>query len=243
MSQVLKLQSQAIQAAKEHNWQLAVLHNQVLIKLEPQDINAYNRLGAAYLQLGNNAQAKKIFKQVLKLDGSNKLAIKHLEKIKKKQSSAPPKFSNESFIEEPGKTKSIDLYRLAGKNVLNKLSVGQDCQLQLKNRYISISADGQYIGSLPEDISFRLSKLIKTGNQYSCRILACGANHCTVHLREIFRSKKNQHTNSFPNTQASAIITINEVDESMVDNDVPLEIVQTDTDEERTLDDLETPEE
>jgi tetratricopeptide (TPR) repeat protein len=242
MSQILKLQQRAVNAAKSQNWEQAAQINQELLELKPLDPRTLNRLGAAYLQLNKPRKAQQTFKQVLVTDRSNKLALKHLERIKDKQDSALPAFSNESFIEEPGKTKSVELYRLTDKNMLRKVPIGKECHLQPKNRYISVCTEDTYIGSLPEDLSFRLAKLIKSGNEYACRIRSCDGTHCIVHLRELKRSKKNKDVSSFPHNQPSVTTTINEVDESMLEDDIPVEIVDTDTDSERTLDDIKAPE-
>lgn len=244
MSQVLKLKHQAIKAAKDQDWETALLYNQKLLELKPFDIGALNRTGATYLQLHNPRKAQQIFKQVLEVDPANKLAHKHLERIKNKQSNHMPTFSQASFIEEPGKAKSVELYRLAGKKVLEQIRVGQKCQLEPKNRYISVTINDTYIGSLPEDLSFRLTKLITTGNTYECLIQSGDKHHCTVHLKELSRSPQNQSVNSFPkNKDHVTTTTINEVDESMLEEDIPVEMVDTDTDQEKTIDDIETPEE
>ncbi len=245
MSQVLKLQQQAINAAKSQDWEKASQANQDLLDIKPLDINALNRLGVSYLQLGKPRKAQQAFKKVLEIDRSNKLAQKNLERAKSKKKTSLPNFSNGSCIEEPGKTKSVELYRMADKNVLKNFSIGQECDLLPKNRYISVCVDGTYIGSLPEDLSFRLSKLIKSGNLYSCQIKSCDGVKCVVHIREIKRSPKNRGISSFPNNnnQVSLTATINEVDESMLEKDIPVELVDTDTDAEKTLDDVTTPEE
>lgn len=242
MSQIVKLQQQAINAAKKRDWDQACQYNQELLELKPKDINALNRLGATYLQLNKNRQAQQTFKKVLKIDKSNKLAQKQLQKIKDKQNTSLPSFSNESFIEEPGKTKSIELYRLADKNALKKISIGEECILQPKNRYISVCIGDRYIGSLPEDLSFRLAKLIKSGNSYTCRIRSCDGIKCIVHIREIERSEKNRDIASFANKKINPTLTVNEVDESMIEQDIPVEIVDTDNDDEKTLDDVSSPE-
>ena len=242
MSQILKLQTQAIKAAKNQDWEQALQFNQELIELKPQDTGALNRLGATYLQLKKARKAQQVYKQVLEIDKSNKLALKHLQRIKEKQITSLPTFSNESFIEEPGKTKSIELYRLADKNVLKKIAIGQECLLQPKNRYISVCIDQTYVGSLPEDLSFRLAKLIKTGNKYFCRVRSCDGIKCVVHIREAERSRANRDIASFANSQTNAAAaTINEVDESMLEKNIPVEIVDTDTDAERTLEDFISP--
>jgi tetratricopeptide (TPR) repeat protein len=240
MSQVLHLQQKAIQAAKNQDWPGAVEHNQLLLELKANDVPALNRLGAAYVQLKDIKKAKDAFEQVIAIDNSNKLARKNLDRIRNKQTTQVASFSPESFIEEPGKTKSVELYRLAGKDVLASMSIGQACDLQPKNRYVSVAINGIYVGALPEDLSFRLTKLLDTGNIYSCRIRSCNGNSCVVHLREVERSSKNKDINSFPANKSSVTSTINDVDESMLEEDIPVEIVHTDTDTEKSYDDFES---
>lgn len=195
------------------------------------------------IQKGDTKRAKATFEQVLQVDSSNKLARKNLDRLKNKQATQVASFSANSFIEEPGKTKSVELYRLAGKDVLANLSIGQACELQTKNRYVSVSANGTYVGALPEDLSFRLTKLLSTGNTYSCRIRSCNGHSCVVHLREVERSPKNKDVNSFPVNRAALTSTINDVDESMLEEDIPVEIVHTDTDTEKSFDDFESSDE
>jgi tetratricopeptide (TPR) repeat protein len=240
MSQFIHFQQKAIKAAKDQDWQTAIESNVSLLELKPEDISALNRLGAAYLQVGDTKKAQAAFERALVVDQSNKLARKNLERIKNKQATHVPSFSPESFIEEPGKTKSVELYRLAGKDVLDTLSVGQLCKLQPKNRYVSVLVNDIYVGALPEDLSFRLTKLLNTGNVYSCRIRSTNGNSCAVHLRELERSPKNRDLSSFPVNKASVTSTINDVDESMLEEDIPVEIVHTDTDTEKSYDDFDS---
>lgn len=192
------LRRQAIAAAKNGNWQQAVELNQEIIDQNDSDLAALNRLGMAYLQLKKSRLAKRAFDQVLEIDKTNVIAKKQLARIKSKATVVAPTFSNQSFIEEPGKTKTIELNRLASKDVLEMLSVGQPCELISKNRYISVEAGGQYVGALPEDISFRLTKLMKTGNKYSCLIYTASEASCRVYIKEELRSKRNSQVHSFP---------------------------------------------
>lgn len=240
MSQVLLLQQKAIKAAKDLDWSAAVEANQSLLELKSDDVPALNRLGAAYVQLGDTKKAKTTFEQVLGIDTSNKLAHKNLDRLKNKQTTQVASFSADSFIEEPGKTKSVELYRLAGKEVLSNLSIGKACELQTKNRYVSVSVDGTYVGALPEDLSFRLTKLLSTGNTYSCRIRSCNGSSCVVYLRELERSPKNKDVNSFPVNRMAIASSINDVDESMLEEDIPVEIVHTDTDTEKSFEDFDS---
>lgn len=199
MGSLLDLRTRAITAAKQNSWQEAVAANQEIIAINPADIAAHNRLGMAQLQLGDTKQATQAFEKVLTIDATNPIAKKQLSKIGKKETVAPPHFCATQFIEEPGKSKICQLHRLAGKEVLEKLQSGQTCQLKPKTRFISVeNVQGSYIGSLPDDISYRLSQLIASGNRYECVIYTVHKTDCSVFIKEKYRSPENQQQNSFP---------------------------------------------
>lgn len=224
------LQHQAIQAAKLQDWPTAITCNQSIVELDCRDISALNRLALAHLQTGNTHKAQQLFAEVLTIDKSNVIAQKQLEKIKKKQLITVPSFTNGSFIEDPGKTKTINLHRLASKTTLEQLKVGSECELVPKSRYISVEIEDQYIGALPEDLSYRLTKLIKSGNKYGCHIRSVNGLSCSIFLRETVRSKRNQFVNSFPVSKSAAVSS--ELDDMfLLDEDIPVQIVDTDNDD------------
>jgi len=231
MQTTLSLKQQAITAAKNGDWEQAVVINSELLEQEPRNTLALNRLGVAYLQLKKLDKAKATFLQVLEHDRTNIIAKKHLAAIKAKRAHHAPSFFRQEFIEEPGKTKIVQLHRLAGKPTLESLAIGQDCEFKLKQRYISIESAGKYIGSLPEDISFRLSKLLQTGNTYHCSIHAVAPNHVDVYLKETHRSVKNKDKHSFPIVRANT--GTQENDEYIVlKEEIPVEITNHDVDVE-----------
>lgn len=235
MHKRVHLQQLAIQAAKDGNWTDAVTYNTALLEIEPTDVSAHNRLGISYLQLDQKKKAVASFKQSLEIDASNTIARKHLDKLKNNETINPPTFSEGQFIEEPGKTKTVELHRLAGKDVLSAVRVGTACTLVPKNRFISIEIDGTYVGALPEDLSYRLTKLINSGNEYNSWIRSVDSTVCSIFIKELTRSKKNEHINSFP-LVASQLTTINDIDETFLDDEVPVQIVMTDSDGEPTTD-------
>ena len=199
---VSKLQALAIAAAKSGDWSKAVEINQQILEATPQDIPALNRLGMALLHTKETKQAKEAFTTVLEIDKTNSIAKKQLERIKSNNTIPSPTFNKNYFIEEPGKTKIAELHRLSGKQVLDSLAVGMNCALKLKNRYISVETeDGTYVGALPEDLSFRLTKLIQSGNTYHCSVHSCSNNQCSVYLKELTRSDKNKEIHSFPTSK------------------------------------------
>lgn len=227
-----QLKQLAITAAKKFNWQQAIKYNKAIVTQSPQNLEALNRLGQAYIQTDSLKKAKKTFLAVLRVQKNNKIAIKNLERIKNKKTHNINCFSAQAFIDEPGKAKNLQLHRLAGKQVLQNLSIGQTCQLVPKNRFISIEVaeNNTYIGAIPEDVSFRLSKLLKDGNQYCCSISACSDNSCCVYIKETVRSTKNKHLNSFATNKIGNISNIN--DEIMLEKHIPVRTISIDDEEE-----------
>lgn len=241
-----KLRTQAISAAKNGDWQTAVDTNQQILSGDANDAHALNRLGLALLQLGKTKEAKETFKRTLEIDKTNNIAKKQLERISSKQSAVTPSFTREYFIEEPGKTKIVELHRLAGKQVLDKLASGENCKLVLKKRFISVeTASGTYIGALPEDLSFRLSKLLESGNTYSCRVLSTSNNECSVFLKELTKSKRNQDIHSFPINKSSLSTTTDLDDRFLLEDDsIPVQGFDGEEDDistEKNYEEIERP--
>ena len=233
------LEQQAINAAKQQNWQAAIDFNKQIIEQDATNMPAMIRQGVALVQLGKTKEAKKLFQDVLELDKTHQLAKKHLQKLQNNQtitlSSLP---GDEQFIEEPGKTKTVELHRLVGKEQLEGISVGQICDMKPKNRFISVELNGKYIGSLPEDLSSRLTKLIKGGNIYACYIRSISSHSCGVFIKELERSKSQEFVSSFPvaKSQANSLSDMYLADDNMPLEleAIPIQIVETDNDEERT---------
>src|SRR3989344_7973707 len=86
----MSLKNQAIQTALSGDWQNAIVLNKNLIKENPNDIDALNRLALAYIIVGKTKDAKSIYQKVIKLDPLNPIAQRSLNKLKDKktQSSA-----------------------------------------------------------------------------------------------------------------------------------------------------------
>jgi hypothetical protein len=224
-----KLESEAINAAKRSDWEAAVAINKSLLESFPSDVNALNRLGFAYLQLQKTRLASQTFQTVLRLEKSNPIAIKQLANIKAKNITAP-EFGSENFVEEPSKSKIVTLHRLAGKQVLENLSVGQELSFKLKNRFISVeTTDKTYLGSLPEDISLHLSGLINNGNRYQALLHSCSGKHCSVFIKEIYQSPANKDYHSFVSNYLPDKDEAVGEDLLLLADDVPMSIVDDET--------------
>jgi len=190
----------AIKKALAGSWDEAIKLNQKILEKEPENIGALNRLAQAFTQKGNFKKAKSIYRKVIKLDRFNPIAKRNLEKLKKikKTTKLSPAQNPNSFLEEPGKTRVIPLVRLGNLDNLLSLNSGQPLSLETKTKSISIyDQNKHYIGRLPDDISIKLSWLIKRGNSYQAFVKRVEKNKVLVFIKEVKRSKINQNYPSF----------------------------------------------
>jgi tetratricopeptide (TPR) repeat protein len=214
MNSVLALQSLAIQAARESKWDEAVHLNQEIVDQDERDISALNRLGFCYLQTRALKKAKDAYTRVLLIDKYNAIAKKYLEMIALmelqskgahgdgEQLSPLPNggMFRENFIDEPGKTKTVQLCRVADPSALSRIAIGTPCELVVKMHRIAVeTGDHAYLGSLPDDLSHHLTRLINGGNKYKVVVKSVSKNCVTVFLKELSRCKRFAYTMSFPN--------------------------------------------
>lgn len=198
----MNLSDLAIQNAIKLNWQSAVDINLEILKDDPENIEALNRLAQAYLQLENIQEAIKIYKKVLKIDRLNRIAKKNLARIENSiknnnQTHYCKNVEYISFIEEPGKTKVVSLVRTGEKHILNSLSSCIPLDINVRAKTITLYYDKKYIGKLPDDVSRRLIWLIKRQNRYCAYIKDVQNNRVRVFLKETKRSQLNADTPSF----------------------------------------------
>lgn len=197
----------AITATLEGRWEDAIRANLEILASSPHDTAALNRLGIAYLKTKQPSNAKKTFQKVLSLDPFNSIAKTNLKK-------ASSKFSNDydntlllsnhtfSFIEEPGKSKVIHLANLGEPNVIATLYTGLKVELKIAARKVKIAtAKEKYIGSLPDDVSIHLIRLIKAGYKYQTLIKSADTTSVQVYIKEIKNSKRLKGIPSFTFSQ------------------------------------------
>lgn len=197
------LPQQAIQAALRGEWKIAQNLNQRILEANPQDPEAMLRLANAVTQLGKIPEAIKIYQKILKLDPYNIFAQKNLERLKKIKKGNRQKLQlhalQSTFLEEPGKTRTVALTYTAGPQTLASLDTGEPVSLTARRRRICITTqNGTYVGRFPDDLSSRLLALIKGGNVYEAAVKAVTTETVKVFVREVKRSTRFVHTPSFP---------------------------------------------
>lgn len=200
------LKTQAIQTALIGDWSSAVNLNEEILKDSPNDIDTLNRLGFAYASLGNTKDARDIYQKVLALDTQNPIALRNLKRLtgntnKPLNGTATIRMNN-VFIEEPGKTKVIDLINVAEQKLISALRSGELLTIQIKRMKIFIlDSQKQYIGMLPDDIGKRLIGFIDGGNEYEAYVKTVNSHKVIVFVRETKRSPKFKFLSSFSSSE------------------------------------------
>jgi len=232
-------EADAITAALKQDWELATLINTQLLKQDESNVGSLNRLGYAYLKTGELTKAKKLFQKVLSLDPYNQIAQKN-SKILPLVSTKKPIVNNKKyisslmFIEDPGKTKIAACINTATTEVLSHIYPGQEVLLKAKNHCVEVRSEEQaYLAALPDDLSFKLIKLLEGGNTYQVLVKSVGKNELSVIIRELTRGKQYAHQPSFVSVSSTYSALSGTIPKS---GDKPDTTTTGESDEEETSD-------
>lgn len=206
-----QLKNQAISAALSQNWEKAIELNQMILTNTPNEIAALNRLGFAQMRSGKISESKDTYNRVLEIDKFNPIAKKSLDRLanlkssKKSSNSPSPTKMKTSFIEEPGRTKSVNLVRPAPGQTLSDLTVGLPVNLVSKKKRVCVETfDKDYVGTLPDDVGIRLHRLLKLGYLYEANIKKILDKKVSIFIKEVHRFDQARNVASFPsNLKAS----------------------------------------
>lgn len=189
------LAQDAINQALEGNWGKAIEVNSTILRSEPEDIDALNRLARAYAETGSLEKAKSATKKVLKLDPTNAIATKCLDKWAnfKKPNNIPHSSKNVAkiFIEEGTKTKIIGLINLGEQSVIGSLDCGDNIKLSAaKHRVNILTQDNKYIGRFPDNLALNFINLMNTGASFESVIKSVTKDEVKV---LVYANSKNDH--------------------------------------------------
>ena len=196
---------EAITLAMQNRWQEAIAVNEGIIEGLPADIDAYNRLGRAYMELGSFNRAREAYGQALGLDPSNAIAQKNLNRLSLLSESDVPvkeerrKVSPDLFIGEMGKAGVVNLQNLASQEVLAKMASGDQVCLKVEGKHLIVENElGEYLGQVESQHGFRLTKLMEGGNDYTAAIVSLDSDKARVIIREVFQHPSQMGKLSFP---------------------------------------------
>lgn len=204
------LKTLAIQAALSNNWKAAQTANEQLVLENPRDIDSLNRLGFSFMKQGRYNKARETYKKAILVDKTNPIALKNLKRLEtmskdtKKiangnDTASPSSLSlSEIYIEEAGKTKTVELKNVADKKTLSLVEPGDPVFMVIKRSKIFVqTADKKYVGMLPDNISMRLIVFIKGGNEYIACIKAAEEKNITVFIKEVKKTGRFKNQSSF----------------------------------------------
>lgn len=195
----------AIALAMQGRWREAVAANKSLIESFPNDVDAYNRLGRAYMELSEYSQAREAYRQAIELDPYNAIAKKNLQRLSiLGESAAAPQVDSqgvepEQFIEEVGKAGIVNLHRLAPAEVLARMVAGDKVNLKTEGTNLIVENNpGEYLGQVEPKHGQRLVKLMEGGNKYAATILNSMEDRISVIIREVYQDPSQEGRLSFP---------------------------------------------
>jgi hypothetical protein len=195
----------AIALAMQGRWREAVAANKEIIESFPNDVDAYNRLGKAYIELGEYSLAKEAYSRAVKLDAYNIIAQKNLRRLSYLGKAAvsseadSDKAKPEHFIEETGKAGVVNLYSLAPQEVLAKMVAGDKVRLRVNDSSLMVeNSRGEYLGQVESRHAQRLIKLMAGGNQYAAAIVSSAEDRVSVIIRETYQDPSQVGQLSFP---------------------------------------------
>ena len=205
------LPDRAIALAMQNRWREAADVNRAILRIDPNDADAYNRLGKALLELGQYREAHEAYTRAVELNPANVIAHKNMQRlvplIQQGAAAAPSRAlipaaeprRPQTFIEETGKTGVSTLTHLASGSVLLTLTAGDRVELRGQDGTLTAYTEaGAYLGQVEARLAHRLLRFIAGGNRYAAAVTAVGERQLTLIIREIYQAPAMQGRPSFP---------------------------------------------
>ena len=196
---------QAISRAMQGSWKEAVAVNQSILEVFPNDVEALNRLGRAYLELGEYQEADAAYRRTTEIDPYNAIAVKNLQRLSHLREAAAAdevdadRLEPQYFIEEVGKAGVVQLVELAPPEVIARMVAGDRVQLRIDGTDLIVeNSRGTYLGRVEPEHGQRLARLMAGGNRYSAAIVSLTEGAVRVIVREVFRDPSQAGRLSFP---------------------------------------------
>ncbi len=196
---------QAVALAMQGRWREAVAANKSLLEHFPNDVDAYNRLGRALMELGEYASAREAYAKALEVDPYNTIAQKNFDRLSylgetvASSEGGFDKVEPQQFIEEVGKAGVVNLHHLAPLEILARTVTGSRVNLKIDGPSLIVTdSRGEYLGQVDPKHGQRLIKLMERGNKYTASIISSTSEAVTVMIREVYQEPSLAGRFSFP---------------------------------------------
>jgi tetratricopeptide (TPR) repeat protein len=197
----------------QNRWEEAIEANKSLIESFPTDVDAYNRLGRALMELNRYSEAKEAYTKALELSPANPIAKKNLDrlavlprpgKVKVKEGRRHGGLTPDLFVREMGKSRLVNLYHLGPKAVLAQAVAGDQVFLHAKGKHLLVETVKKgCLGWVDPRYELRLLKLIEGGNKYAAAVVSMNADSVKVMITETYQDPSQAGKISFPEEAAS----------------------------------------
>ncbi|MBI2887669.1 MAG: tetratricopeptide repeat protein [Chloroflexi bacterium] len=195
----------AVSLAMQSRWEEAVAANQSIVAIFPTDVDALNRLGKAYMELGRYTESSDAYGRALQIEPSNTIAKKNLARLSELRGSTPAvevaqtSVNPRLFIEETGKTTVVMLQQPGAKEVIARVTAGERVLLKQEGRLLQVTTvTGEYLGLLEPRIGIRLVNLMQGGNKYEAAVTSVSDQHVRIIIRETHQAPEMAGRLSFP---------------------------------------------
>ncbi len=204
-----QLAEDARRAALDGSWEEAVAINERIIAQSDRDTIAYNRLGRAYVALGQLNEAKDAYTKALHTDPANLIARRNLQRLELMRGpggkltaevSRPGAMPRTSvFLEEVGRTWVDELVNPGETLTLTDISSGEQLVLSDEDGDLIVRrANGDLLGEIEPKTGRRVLDLMRQGNRYEIYALGMAGQTLRIILREVHRDPSLATTVSFP---------------------------------------------
>ena len=195
---------QAIQLALESKWEEAVALNRSILAAHAAEVDAWNRLGKALLELGRYREAREAYAKSIELEPVNPIAKRNLDRLAAiseaelpRRVEAVAKVAQDLFIEEVGKS-GVTLLRDVPAETLARLTAGDEVYLKPGEELIQVeNVQGDVLASLEPKLGLRLLRLIEGGNRYAAAVKSVNETEAELIIKETYRDPS-QTKLSFP---------------------------------------------
>lgn len=256
-----KLQEKAVELAAMNRWEEALETNQQILGLG-EDVDTFNRLGKALMELGRYSDAHDAYQQALRITPTNSIARKNVARLdallargfESGQVHLKPRqqVDMRMFITETGRTAITTLVDVPRSPAVDALVTGEKMNFRVEGRNVYvIDADGTVVGRLEPKLGQRLAELINGGNRYLAAIAQSDPRSVRLLIRETYQDPAQRNRISFPGKLGEAAAYVSslryEEYEDLLDDEehtdeidvVDEEYLATDEEEEIGLEEIE----
>ena len=195
------LSRDAVALALKGEWERAADVNRAILELFADDVEAMNRLGKAFMELGRYNEAKEVLDALTQIAPYNAIAKKNLARLDTLVSSpASTKQGRKSaavtqlFIEESGKSGTTVLRKTASSQIVARVAPSDPVNLEIENNTMNVySPDREYLGQVEPKLGQRLIRLTYGGNKYVAAVVGVNEQGISIMIRETYRHRSLQN--------------------------------------------------